>query len=141
MTSSLRVFVLPVVLIVVVALLAGCSRTPGEGKIAELIERDLQAEHPGLMVVEDLEKHNGWSDNDQHYAAEVSYTLKFEQSFSAYVDHLTNQPGNPVEKVSVAMSAGMLKLQYGNFNAGDKYRVKQHTVTFRQTDNGWALVK
>ena len=55
------------------------------------------------------------------------------------MDQQTAKPGNPLEKMATGMSAGLLKLQYGDFNAGDVYEVKQQKLTLRSSENGWRI--
>lgn len=119
--------------------LTACSDTPGDTKLKQLLQQQYDAKYAGLMDINDVKKLNGWSDNDNHYTAEVAYNIAFKKSFAAFMNEQTEQPGNPLEKMVTGMSAGMLKLQYGDFKAGDKYQVKQQTLTLRMTENGWML--
>ncbi|SEH79551.1 hypothetical protein SAMN05660691_01481 [Rheinheimera pacifica] len=119
--------------------LTACSDTPGETKLKQLLQQQYDARYAGLMDINDVKKLNGWSDSDKHYTAEVAYNIAFKKSFAAFMNEQTEQPGNPLEKMVTGMSAGMLKLQYGDFKAGDKYQVKQQTLTLRMTENGWML--
>lgn len=116
-----------------------CSDKPGDSKLEQLIQQQFDAQYDELVDISDVKKLNGWSDNDSHYAAEVSYNVEFKQSFKEYMDKQTAKPGNPLEKMASGMAAGMLKLQYGDFKAGEQYQVKQQTLTLRKTDNGWVL--
>ncbi len=120
-------------------LLAACSDTPGERKLEQLLQQQFEQQHPGLVEIEQLEKLNGWADSDTRYTAEVSYKISFNKSFKAYMDEQTQKPGNPLEKMASGMAVGLLKLQYGDFNAGDVYQVKQQNLQLRQTEKGWAL--
>lgn len=121
-------------------LLVACSDMPNPGKIEQALQQQYNDLYPDLITVKDVKKINGWSDNEQHYAAEVSYSLAFKKSYKQYIDEKTAQPGNPLEKVTAGITAGLLKLQYGDFKKNDQYKVKQETLTFRMTENGWALV-
>lgn len=126
-------------LLAFVSLLAACSDTPGERKLEQLLQQQFEQQHPGLVEIEHVEKLNGWADSDTRYTAEVSYQISFNKSFKAYMDEQTQKPGNPLEKMASGMAVGMLKLQYGDFNAGDVYQVKQQSLQLRQTEKGWAL--
>jgi hypothetical protein len=126
-------------LLVLVPLLAACSDTPGERKLEQLLQQQFEQQHPGLVEIEQLEKLNGWADSDTRYTAEVSYQISFKKSFKTYMDEQTQKPGNPLEKMASGMAVGVLKLQYGDFNAGDVYQVKQQNLQLRQTEKGWAL--
>lgn len=126
-------------LLAIVSLLAACSDTPGAGKLEQLLQQQFEQQHPGLVEIEHLEKRNGWADSDTRYTAEVSYQISFNKSFQAYMDEQTQKPGNPLEKMASGMAVGMLKLQYGDFNAGDVYQVKQQSLQLRQTEKGWVL--
>jgi hypothetical protein len=119
--------------------LTACSDTPGDTKLKQLLQQQYDARFEGLVEINELKKLNGWSDNGSHYSAEVAYNIVFKKSFKAFMDEQTERPGNPLEKMATGMSAGMLKLQYGDFKAGDEYQVKQQTLTLRMTDNGWML--
>jgi hypothetical protein len=121
--------------------IAACSDVPGETKLGRILQQQYDAKYDGLIEVNQVTKQNGWSESEHHYAAEVSYTIAFKKSFKAYMDEQTDKPGNPLEKMASGMAAGMLKLQYGDFKAGDKYQVKQQTLTLRMTENGWAVVE
>ena len=125
--------------LILVMLLAACSDTPGERKLEQLLQQQFEQQHPGLVDIEQLEKLNGWADSDTHYTAEVSYQISFNKSFKAYMDEQTQKPGNPLEKMASGIAVGLLKLQYGDFNAGDVYQVKQQNLQLRQTEKGWAL--
>lgn len=126
-------------LLAFVPLMAACSDTPGAGKLEQLLQQQFEQQHPGLVEIEHVEKLNGWADSDTRYTAEVSYQISFNKSFKAYMDEQTQKPGNPLEKMASGMAVGMLKLQYGDFNAGDVYQVKQQNLQLRQTEKGWAL--
>ena len=119
--------------------LTACSDTPGDTKLKQLLQQQYDARFEGLVEINELKKLNGWSDNDSHYSAEVAYNIVFKKSFKAFMDEQTERPGNPLEKMATGMSAGMLKLQYGDFKAGDEYQVKQQTLILRKADNGWML--
>ena len=130
----------PLVMLAMVSGLVACSGAPGESQLEHLLQQQFDQKYQDLIDVNDLTKHNGWADSEQYYTAEVTYNIEFKQSFKAYLDQQTAKPGNPLEKVATGMSAGLLKLQYGDFNAGDTYQVKQQTLNLRKTENGWALV-
>jgi hypothetical protein len=119
--------------------LAACSDVPGEAKIEQLLQQQVNNKYANLIEIDDVKKLNGWADSEQQYTVEVAYNIVFSKSFKAYMDEQTAKPGNPLEKMATGMSAGMLKLQYGDFKAGDEYQVKQQTLTLRKTENGWAL--
>jgi hypothetical protein len=121
--------------------ITACSDVPGEARLEHILQQQFDAKYDGLIAVDNVTKQNGWADSEQHYAAEVSYTIVFKKSFKAYMDEQTDKPGNPLEKMATGMAAGMLKLQYGDFKAGDQYQVKQQTLTLRMTENGWTLVE
>ncbi|MEW5681415.1 MAG: hypothetical protein AB1780_03470 [Pseudomonadota bacterium] len=125
--------------LILVTILAACSDTPGAGTLEQLLQQQFEQQHPGLVEIEHLEKLNGWADSDTRYTAEVSYQISFNKSFKAYMDEQTQKPGNPLEKMASGMAVGMLKLQYGDFNAGDVYQVKQQSLQLRQTEKGWVL--
>lgn len=118
---------------------AACSDKPTEAKLENILQQQVDERYNGLISVDDVKKLNGWQDNDKHYAAEVSYTITFKQSFKDYIDAQTTKPGNPLEKMANGMSAGMLKLQYGDFKAGDHYQVAKEIITLRKSENGWIL--
>ena len=127
------------IVLLLAASLVACSDTPGERKLQQLLQQQFEQQYQGLIEVEQLKKLNGWADGDSRYSAEVIYTITFAKSFKMYMDEQTARPGNPLEKMANGMSAGLLKLQYGNFNAGDQYQVKQQQLNLRMTENGWAL--
>jgi hypothetical protein len=129
--------ILPLLLLVLT--ITACSDVPGEARIAQLLQQQVTIKYADLIEIDDVKKLNGWADNEQQYTVEVAYNIVFKKSFQAYIDEQTAKPGNPLEKMASGMAAGMLKLQYGDFKAGDKYQVKQQTLTLRQTENGWAL--
>lgn len=133
--TMLRLLVIALMVFTVTA----CSDKPGDTRLKQLLQQQFDAKYEGLVDISNVKKLNGWSDNDSHYAADVSYDVEFKQSFKEYMDKQTAKPGNPLEKMASGMAAGMLKLQYGDFKAGDKYQVKQQTLTLRKTDNGWVL--
>lgn len=133
--TMLRLLVVALMMFTVTA----CSDKPGDTRLGQLLQQQFDAKYEGLIDISEVKKLNGWSDNDSHYTAEVSYTIEFKQSFKAYMDKQTAKPGNPLEKMASGMAAGMLKLQYGDFKAGEQYQVKQQTLTLRKTDNGWML--
>ena len=125
--------------IMLCSLLSACSDTPSARNIESMLEQQLNSQYSELFDIEQLEKLNGWQDDEQHYTAEVSYTLKFNKSFSAYMNEQTDKPGNALEKVTAGIAAGMLKLQYGDFKEGETYQVKSQKLSFRMTEKGWAL--
>jgi hypothetical protein len=128
-------------LFVATLMLVACSDVPSERNIKHALQKQYSDLYPDLIAVEDVQKINGWSDNEQHYAAEVAYTLEFKKSYKQYIEEKTDQPGNPLEKVTAGITAGLLKLQYGDFKQHDQYKIRQETLTFRMTENGWALVE
>lgn len=125
--------------VLLTTLLSGCSDTPGEGKLEQLVQQQFDSQYQDLIDVQALQKLNGWSDSDNQYTVEVSYNIEFKQSFKVYMEQQTAKPGNPLEKMASGMSAGILKLQYGDFNAGDVYEVKQQKLTLHSSENGWRI--
>lgn len=119
--------------------LAACSDKPNDAKLEKILQQQVDSRYNGLISIDDVKKLNGWQDNDNHYAAEVSYTITFKQSFKSYMEEQTAKPGNPIEKMANGMSAGMLKLQYGDFKAGDEYPVAKEIITLRKSENGWIV--
>ncbi|WNO61308.1 hypothetical protein [Rheinheimera sp. MMS21-TC3] len=140
MSNFSNYFKFTLVVIITALWLVACSDVPNPGKIEQALQQKYNNLYPDLIAVDDVKKINGWSDNEQHYAAEVSYSLEFKKSYKQYIDEKTAQPGNPLEKVTAGITAGLLKLQYGDFKQNDQYKIKQETLTFRMTENGWALV-
>lgn len=120
-------------------LLTACSDAPGEAKLQTLLQQQVDALYDELIDIDDVTKLNGWQENDQQYTVEVSYTIRFKKSFAAYLDEQTAKPGNPLEKLTYGMAVGVLKLQYGDFNAGDEYNVKKELLNLRMSENGWIL--
>ncbi|MDP5142993.1 hypothetical protein ORJ00_09580 [Rheinheimera baltica] len=129
---------LPAAIVLAISLTA-CSDTPSESKLEQLLQQQFDSQYDALINIEHLKKINGWQESEYQYVAEVSYTIKFQTSFKAYMDEQTAKPGNPLEKMAKGISAGMLKLQYGDFKAGDEYQVKQQTLSLRNAENGWLL--
>ncbi|MGI5309649.1 hypothetical protein [Rheinheimera sp. WS51] len=127
-------------LLMAATLLVACSDIPSERHIEQALQKQYNDLYPSLIDIQDVKKLNGWSDNDNHYAAEVSYTLEFNKSYQQYLEEKTDQPGNPLEKITSGISVGLLKLQYGDFKKKDQYQIKDETLTFRMTENGWVLV-
>ncbi|MBZ9611861.1 hypothetical protein [Rheinheimera maricola] len=132
-------FITVLLLLLLATCLAGCSDAPGTIKLKQLLQQQFDQQYDGLINIAQLEKLNGWSDSETQYIVEVSYDIEFKQSFKSYIDAQTAKPGNVLEKVASGMAAGLLKLQYGDFKAGDVYQVKQQKITLRMTENGWAL--
>jgi len=126
-------------LIIAAFMLSACSDTPGEAKLENMLQQQFDSKYQGLVEIEQLTKLNGWSEHKDNYMAEVSYTIAFKKSFKSFMDEQTAKPGNPLEKMATGIAAGMLKLQYGDFKAGDEYQVEQQTITLRMTENGWAI--
>ena len=126
-------------LLIPVLFIVACSDVPSERKIAQLLQQQADDTYEDLITIDDVNKLNGWAENEQQYTVEVTYTVNFQKSFKDYVDEQTDKPGNPLEKVASGIAAGVLKLQYGDFKAGDQYKVKQQALTLRKTEQGWAL--
>jgi hypothetical protein len=127
--------------ILLVSAVTACSDTPSASKLEQLLQQQVDTLYNELIDIEDVNKLNGWQDNEQHYAAEVSYTIEFKKSFKSYMDEQTAKPGNPLEKMASGMAAGVLKLQYGDFKAGDEYKVSKEILTLRMTEKGWVLAE
>ncbi|MDP5137153.1 hypothetical protein ORJ04_14460 [Rheinheimera baltica] len=132
-------FIRMVAILLITAGLLACTDTPSQSKLEQLLQQQFDQQHDGLITVDKLKKLNGWSERDKHYSVEVSYNIAFNTSFKAYVDQQTAKPGNPLEKMAKGISAGMLKLQYGDFKAGDEYQVTQQTLSLLNAENGWLL--
>jgi len=132
-------FIRMVAILLITAGLLACTDTPSQSKLEQLLQQQFDQQHDGLITVDKLKKLNGWSERDKHYSVEVSYNIVFNTSFKAYVDQQTAKPGNPLEKMAKGISAGMLKLQYGDFKAGDEYQVTQQTLSLLNAENGWLL--
>ena len=129
------------VLIVLSLVISACSDVPGERKITQLLQQQADETYENLMTIDDVSKLNGWTDNEHQYTVEITYSVNFNKSFKDYVDEQTDKPGNPLEKVATGIAAGVLKLQYGDFKAGDQYKVKQQALVLRKTEQGWALAE
>lgn len=126
-------------LIVLSLVTSACSDVPSERKITQLLQQQADSTYENLISIDDVNKLNGWADNEHQYMVEITYTVNFKKSFKDYVDEQTDKPGNPLEKVASGIAAGVLKLQYGDFKAGDQYKVKQQALVLRKTEQGWAL--
>lgn len=129
------------ILIVLSLVISACSDVPGERKITQLLQQQADSTYENLISIDDVTKLNGWADNEHQYTVEITYTVNFKKSFKDYVDEQTVKPGNPLEKVATGIAAGVLKLQYGDFKAGDQYKVKQQALVLRKTEQGWALAE
>jgi len=120
------------------ALLAGCSGTPGESAIAKQIEQTTNKQFGVDFVhVDDLEKTNGRKEGDNNYIADVVFDLEYTKNSDQVVDEMTK---NTPAGMGRSIAAMTLKSIVGEFKAGDTKHVET-TVKLSKSENGWVLIK
>jgi hypothetical protein len=119
--------------------LAGCSGTPGEGAIEKQVAQQLY--HNGsdrIYRLDNFEKLRGY-EKDGTYVATVEYDLVFKKSYEQASEEANQRSsGSPLNMIGAGMGLFALKLQYGNFKAGEVVH-RQQQVTLVKTDQGWML--
>ena len=125
-----------------VLLLAACTFKPTVGEIRELVEARLQKQGYGdLFSVENVKKVNGYKLRDNIYVAEVEYDLVFRKSLHELEAELQQDSGDaPVSTFMNAMGLFTLKMQYGNFKAGDRVH-KKESIRLIRTEKGWRILE
>jgi hypothetical protein len=120
-------------------LLTACTGKPSDSEIEEQVLASLvNVVSRDFLAVHSLKKLNGFEKDSSTYIAVVKFEAEFKKSFQEVSDALTSLPANPIEAMQLALGVKVLKMQYGNFAAGQKMEITRE-FTFINTDNGWVL--
>ena len=125
--------------LLLVLLLAGCSGSPGERTIQRQIAQELYKNGGDQIYrLAHFKKLSGYQKEDL-YIAEVEYDLIFKKGYEQAAEELkTESKGNPLGALGAGVGLFALKLQYGDFKAGEVLH-QQERVTLVKTDQGWML--
>jgi len=123
-------------------LLVACTFRPSTAEIREQVEQRLQAQGFGdLFALENFEKVNGYAPRDNVYVAEVEYDLVFRRGLRELEAELKQHAGDaPMAAFMNAMGLLALKMQYGNFKAGDRVHRKE-AIRLIRTEKGWRILE
>jgi hypothetical protein len=144
MTSSFRpskLFLYAMLLGLSTLFLSGCLgiTQPKDSAIKEAVGEHFNAQYSGLLSAIQVEKINGYKQNDTHYVAQMRIIATAERSLDDYAKHtLQNDTLSPLEKMASTLSTGLLKLTLPSFVAGDQITFERDYL-FIKTDNGWQL--
>lgn len=121
-------------------LLTACSKKPSQLEMQRQVETTLQDQGlDQLFTVEHFQKTNGFQKSDNVYIADVKYDLVFRKDFDEVLAELKQQASdNPVLVLTDGMSSMALRLQYGNFKAGQRI-TREEKITFINTEQGWRI--
>lgn len=125
-----------------VVLLAACTLKPSADEIRQLVEQRFQKAGFGeLFAIENFEKVNGYEPRDNVYVAEVEYDLVFRRGLRELEAELKQDAGDaPMAAFMNAMGLLALKMQYGNFKAGDRVHRKE-AIRLIRTEKGWRILE
>jgi hypothetical protein len=108
-------------------LLAACSSTPSDSRMASQIAGQFNQEFgTDFVQVEHLSESKGHMDGMTRYVAKVTYELKFTKSLGQVRD-----AAGPVQAME-------LMVLFGDFHPGDTKHMANRVV-FEKTDKGWVL--
>ncbi|WP_319380693.1 hypothetical protein [Thiomicrorhabdus sp.] len=133
----------PVFLFPLLLLLSGCFgiTQPTDSSIKEMAEQKFNLDYAGLFTVEEIEKINGYKQNDTHYVAELKVHAVAQRSLDEYAKAMMHDESlSGLEKLTQSMSIGLLKVTLPEFSAGDHLEFDRNYL-FIKTDNGWILKK
>ncbi|WP_341503793.1 hypothetical protein [Gallaecimonas sp. GXIMD4217] len=122
-------------------LLTACSFAPGEGELAEMLDRHYERQlGPGVVLVRNLEKVNGRELGSDRYLVDVKYDLVFLKSFDELASETEGQAeqGRWLSAISGGLNLWQLSLQFGQFQRGDvRHLDERHELL--KTEQGWDL--
>ncbi|MEJ2033266.1 MAG: hypothetical protein P8Y63_09555 [Deltaproteobacteria bacterium] len=124
----------------VLLFLAGCSGSPGEGTIEKQVAQELHnSDRSDIYRINNFEKLSGHYKKDSTYIADVEYDLVFKKSYEQAAEEAKEgSKDNPLNALGSGMDLFTLKLQYGDFKAGEVLH-REERVTLVKTDQGWML--
>ena len=143
-TVSKELFIRPFIgtLFLITALfLTGCLgiTQPSDSDIKASSADYFNQQFAGLFTATDVQKDNGYKQNDTHYVAEMTITAKAERTLDEYASVLMQDSSlTAFEKMTNGMAVGLLKMTLPDFTAGDELEFKRNYL-FIKTDNGWLL--
>jgi len=121
-------------------LLTACSKKPTVDEMQQQVEVTLQEDgRDQFFSVENFQKTNGFQQSDNIYVADVKYDLVFKKDFDELIAEMKRQASdNPSLVLTNGMSSMALRLQYGDFKAGQRV-TKEEKITFIKTEQGWRI--
>lgn len=127
-------------LFVLCLFLIACSGKPSDRQIEQLVaDRMLSDGGAETYTISDFEKTNGLLKNEQLYIADIRYQLTFKTSFEELSEQVINTPSeSPFETVGAGFKLMTMRMQYGDFKAGDAVTVEDR-VQLIKTEQGWRL--
>jgi len=124
-------------------LLSGCLgiTQPTDDDIKAMAKEHFDQKFADIFSIKEIEKINGYKQNDTHYVAELKITA---QALRSLEDHVTalmeNESLSAVEKMTRGMQLGFLKITLPPFKANDQITFERNYLLIK-TDNGWLLKK
>lgn len=118
-------------------LLAACATAPSDQAIANLVRTRLTgAGQDQLVAVSHIQVRHGAHIDRTHYAADVSYDLRFRQGLQQII---STAQANGEDPLAVAMGAQVLASQFGHFKAGDTVHQAARLTLVRDPAGAWRL--
>lgn len=138
----MRYLTAPFILIGLLMLSAcGGITQPSEEDIKSMAAEHFDQQYAGLFTVSQVEKLNGYKNNDTHYVAEMRISATAQRSLDDYARNLMGDDTlSALEKMTMTMTIGLLKVTLPEFEAGDVITFEKDYL-FINTDNGWLLKK
>ncbi|MBF6058089.1 hypothetical protein [Thiomicrorhabdus heinhorstiae] len=133
----------PAFLLSILLVLSGCFgiTQPTDPSVKEMAEQKFNRDYAGLFTVEEVEKINGYKQNDTHYVAELKIHAIAQRSLDEYAKAIMHDESlSGLEKLTQSMSVGLLKMTLPEFQSGDRLEFDRDYL-FIKTDNGWMLKK
>ncbi|MDX1347935.1 MAG: hypothetical protein R3189_06770 [Thiomicrorhabdus chilensis] len=124
-------------------LLSGCFgiNQPTDEAIQNMSEQQFNQQYVGLFTATQVQKDNGYKQNDTHYVAEMTIKARAERSVDEYARQIMEDSSlTAFEKMSQTVNLGLLKMTMPEFQTGDELEFKKDYL-FIKTDKGWLLKK
>ncbi|MFP1682494.1 hypothetical protein ACLD0W_08265 [Alloalcanivorax sp. C16-1] len=128
-------------LLALLTLLAACSDTPDNGTVREALNQELRTAHlDELLEVTEVEIVNAYpQENEDQYTLDVLYTLEARQGLSDYSKAVKQDDSrNAVDRFAMVMALSAVRIEFGNFEAGDTFR-QERRLDLQRGENGWRI--
>jgi hypothetical protein len=137
----MRAFSLGLAAFTALFLLTGCLgiTQPSEKTLLTQTSQHFNEAFAGLFSVVQVEKENGYKQNDTHYVASMIITARAERSLEEHSKYILQSDAlSALEKMRLSVHLGLLKMTLPAFEAGDEVTFEKEYL-FIKTDKGWLL--
>ncbi|TMW10688.1 hypothetical protein FGS76_18190 [Alloalcanivorax gelatiniphagus] len=128
-------------LLALMTLLAACSQSPDGDVVRDALNRELQDAHLNeLLEVTEVEVVKTYPQEDENqYTLDVLYTLEARQGLSEYTRTIKqDEERNAMDRFAMIMALAAVRVEFGNFEAGDTFR-QERRLDLQRGEDGWRI--